>query len=508
MNPEAAKRTELEQYFIDNLDRAMEEEWIKPYHQPLIRAASGHVADEESFARWIDPERGMFTATEFVPVLDREKLTYKLDLYMVDKLLEKLKGQGKHGLYIVPESINLSRSDFDSCDMVKEILERIDASGLTRDKLSVELSERVIASDMDFMKEQVDRFREAGIRVWMDDYGSGYSSLLILLKMRFDLLKIDQIFIDQIEAGETGRIIVTELIKTALGLGIDTAAEGVETLEQFDFLMEVGCTKLQGNYFTKPISLADIIERNEKGIQIGFENPLEYEYYETVGKVNLYDLSLSQNDGQNLGNYFDTMPMVIVEIDDKKAHLVRGNKSFREFAAINFPGSGDRKDFYFDDIKKGVGYYSFNAVRNCAKDGKTAFIDDRTATGRNLQLFIRRIAVNPVTQVAAVAVVVLSVTDFAISEGLTYNYVARVLSEDYIKLYFVDMDTGRFAEYAADGAGRDIAFKRFGNDFFDFENDDFNLLVYGDDLKQLKQQFTKENLAKQLDENDLIAKMV
>ena len=511
MEVEKQAKTELEQYFVDNLDRAMSEGWIKAYHQPLIRAASGHISDEEALARWEDPERGTFTAGDFVPVLDREHLTYKLDLYMVEKVLEKLKGQGEHDLYIVSESVNLSRSDFDSCDMVEEIAKRIDASGLARDKLSVELSERVIASDVDFMKTQVERFRKEGIKVWMDDYGSGYSSLLLLLKMRFDLLKIDKTIIDEIENSDAGRIILTELIKTALGLGMDTAAEGVETEGQVSFLKEVGCTKLQGYYYIKPVSLQDIIDRNVKGIQIGFENPAESEYYEALGKVNLYDLSISKTDEKTLSNYFDTMPMAIFALDDDKAHLVRCNSSFREFVETNFPNSIDRKDTYYDSMKPGIGYYSYNAVRICAKTGNRAIIDDRTADGRTIQLFMRRIAVNPVTGVSAVGVVVLSVTDIASNEGLTYNYVARALSEDYINLYFVDMDTEDFAEYAADGESRDIAFKKLGKNFFDLELEAFDLEIYRGDFLQVKNTFTKENVEKQLKENgifSMVARMV
>ena len=202
-------------YFIDNLDRALEEGWIKAYYQPLVHAASGRISDEETFTRWEDPKEGTFTAAEFIPILDEAKLTYKLDLYMVERVLKKMKAQAEHGLFVVPDSINLSGVDFECCDMVTEITKLIDSYGASRDKLAIELSEKTVASNIDLMKKHVERFRSEGIKVWMDDYGSGYSSLLILLKVKFDLLKIDKIFIDQIEKSESGRIILTALIKTA-----------------------------------------------------------------------------------------------------------------------------------------------------------------------------------------------------------------------------------------------------------------------------------------------------
>ena len=488
------------EYFIDNLDRAINEEWIKAYHQPLVRAASGRVSDEEAFSRWVDPDKGTFEAEEFVPVLEEAHLTYKLDLYMIDRILKKMKDQENRGFFVVSESVNLSGDDFRCCDMVSEMIALMDSYGFSRDKLSVEFSERDIAADLDFMKEQIERLQSEGIKVYMDDYGSGYSSMLILLNMRFDLLKIDQTFVEAIDKSDTGRIIVTELVKTALGLGIDTAAEGVETQSQVNFLKEIGCTKLQGYFYVRPISWDDIIERNRKHKQIGFENPAEADYFEALGRVNLYDLVISRNDDKNLNKYFDTFPMVVYGLDDEKATFIRCNKSYRDFVGEYFPNSKDKRVISYEDVKPGVGYYSFNAVRQCAKSGENAIIDDRTSDGLTLQLFIRRVAVNPVTGVTAVAVAVLSSTDTASTESLTYNYVARALSEDYINLYFVDLDTDTFAEYTPDGASRDITFKKVGEDFFNLDRNDFDFEVYPDDLPTLKKEFAKEKIVREIEE--------
>ena len=484
----------LDEYFIDNIDKAIANEWIKAYHQPLIRAASGLVSDEEAFARWEDPEHGYFTASEFIPALEKANITYKLDLYMVELVLKKLKSQAHHNLFMVPESINLSRSSFDSCNMVEEIIKRIDESGVPRSMLSVELSERTIASDPEFMKKQVDNFRKAGIKVWLDAYGNGYSSLLLLLKIQFDLLKIDKKFVDQIGKNENGQIILTELIRTAMAIGLDTVAEGVENKKQANFLMEIGCTKLQGYYFIEPISLAQIIERNKNGIQIGFENPKEVEYYDLVGKVNLYDLSFPKDDDASLNKYFDTMPMVIFEMDNSKANLVRCNKSFREFTAKNFPQIKNTRFFDYDSIKPGPGFYSFNSVRKCAQDGKRLILDDRLKDGRVLHLLISRIAVNPVTGAAAVSVVVLSIDDSVIKTSLNYNYIARALSEDYINLYMVNMDDDTFTKYDANGINRDISLNKSGENFFDLDREEFEYKILPEDIEQLKKSLTKENV--------------
>ena len=149
----------------------------------------------------------------------------------------------------------------------------MDAAGVARDRISIEITESVIGSDFDFMKEQVERFQALGFSVWMDDFGSGYSSLDVLQGIKFNPLKFDMGFMRRLDESDAGRTILTELMKMALALGVDTVCEGVETEEQVRFLQEIGCSKLQGFYYCKPVPIKEIAERNRKGVQIGYENP-------------------------------------------------------------------------------------------------------------------------------------------------------------------------------------------------------------------------------------------
>ena len=488
-------------YFVGNFEKALKEGWIKAYHQPLVRAASRRVSDEEAFARWQEPGGELYSASEFIPALEEAGLVYKLDLYIVKQILVKMKAQQDGGLFVVPESVNLSKSDFKSCDIVEEIKEIVDESGISRDKLCIEISERTVASDTEYMAEQIKRFRKLGFKVWMDDYGSGYSSLLILLNIKFDLLKIDKIFVDQISKGDDAKIILTEIVKTAITMGMETVAEGVETKEQANFLKEIGCTKLQGNYYCKPVSADEVFERNDKGIQIGFENPSEVDYYAALGRVSLYDLSISLNDTKEFSGHFDTMPMVIFAVGGDKATFIRCNNSYREFVRKYFPSQKKRKAFEFDSIPQGTGYYSFNAVRQCALEGKRMIIDDRTKDGVMVQMFLRRVAVNPVSSVAAVAIVVLSASEGDYQSNLSYNYVARVLSQDYVGLYFVNLDTSEFTEYIADGNSRDISVERRGEDFFNTELDEAKKVIHPDDIEMVEMSFSKANIERDIDEH-------
>ena len=418
-------------YVIENLDRALEEGWIKVHYQPIIRAANGKVSDEEALSRWIDPEKGVLSPAEFIPAIEDAKLIYKLDLFVVEEALKTIGVQRSNGLYAVPVSVNLSRHDFDSCDIVEEIRRRVDESGVGRDMLSIEITESVIGSDFNFIKEQVERFRKLGFKVWMDDFGSGYSSLDVLQSIRFDLLKLDMRFIQQSDCSEESRIILTELIKMAIGMGIDTVCEGVETVDQVEFLREIGCTKLQGYFFSKPIPLDEIMKRYETGTGIGFENPKETDYYAAIGRINLYDTAvISREDQESFRHYFNTIPMAIIESDGKFFKLVRCNSSYRSFMDKMF-GSvmiGVPIDYEKDEGRVEGGF--LNALRKCGIEGSKMFIDVETDDGSTAHAFIKRIAVNPVNGTAAVAVAVLSLMNKNSQNVVTYAHIAKALSAD------------------------------------------------------------------------------
>lgn len=403
-------RNEQRRYVVDNIDRAIAEGWIQVYYQPIVRAENGRVCEEESLARWIDPQRGFLSPAEFIPALEDAKLVYKLDLNVLDQTLKKMHRFADEGLYVVPSSINLSRSDFEACDMVEEVRRRVDASGFSRNMVNIEITETAMGRDFEFMKLQVERFHDLGFRVWMDDFGSEYSSLDYLQNLTFDLIKLDMRFMQQFDKGEKSKVILTELVKMAIGLGIDTICEGVETQEQVDFLREVGCNKLQGYFFTKPISLEDVLLRYQNGTAIGFENPAESGYYAALGRVSLHDLSsIAREDEAELHKYFNTLPMAIYEVSNTEFAVVRCNKSYRSFMAREFIDIQAGMRIPFEDERTMAADDFLLALRKCGESGGRIAIDGALPSGTSVHAFARRVAVNPVTGVAALAVVVLSV---------------------------------------------------------------------------------------------------
>ncbi|SER06226.1 diguanylate cyclase (GGDEF) domain-containing protein [Lachnospiraceae bacterium NE2001] len=486
-------------YVLDNLDKALEKGWIQAYYQPIVRAANGKVCDEEALARWVDPIKGVLSPAEFIPVLEDAKLIYKVDLHMVDQILERMKEQKKTGLYIVPVSVNLSRTDFDACDIVKEICDRVDAAGISRSKLTIEITESVVGSDFDFIKRQVDRFKALGFQVWMDDFGSGYSSLDVLQSIHFDVIKLDMKFMKQFGNDEKNHIILTELIKMAIGLGIDTVCEGVETEEQVEFLREVGCTKLQGYYFCKPVPYEMILERNRKGIQIGFENPDESEYYETLGKVNLYDISIVMNDdSQNFTQYFNTMPMAILEADEQGMKVTRCNQSYRDFLRVAFDIKFLEVFTPYEQLLSGPGSLFADTVATAVERGGRYFVDERMDNNNTIHAIVRRIVVNPVTGKTAIAVVVLGIIKDS-AQAITYADIANSLSADYLNLYYVDVYDDTFVEYKPNDSKDNLSIERHGTDFFDASRMDALDFIYKEDVQKFVSAFNKENVLGAID---------
>lgn len=492
------KKAEKHQYIINNIDRAVSEKWIQVYYQPIIRAANGRVCDEEALARWIDPVEGFISPVEFIPILEEANLIHKLDLYVLEQVLEKMKIQADAGLYVVPESINISRVDFDTCDIVEEIRQRVDDAGIPRGRINIEITESMIGNDMEFIKSQILRFKKLGFNIWMDDFGSGYSSLDVLQSLPFDLIKFDIRFMHEFNSGDKSKIILTELIRMAIALGIDTICEGVETKEQADFLREIGCTMLQGYFFCRPIPLDEILKRYKTGVQIGFENPEESDYYAAIGRVNLYDLAILANEDEKaFEHYFNTLPMAIFQSDDESFTLIRCNNSFSKFMEKNYGtlGVGERIKYIFTEGKKGFEF--LNAISECGKNGNKLLLNEELVNGSIAHAFLKRIAENPYSGTKAVVVAVLAVMDKE-NSPITFTQVAKALSSDYISLYYVNLKNDRFNVYKSDPLVGELAVEQSGENFFEKSRIEAMSLVYKDDRDMVLSSFTKENILRSI----------
>ena len=488
---------ELRQYVIANLDTAIREKWIRVFYQPIVRAVSGKVCHEEALARWFDPGKGMLSPADFIPSLEDSGIIHKLDLFVVEQVLEKLKQQAADGLHLVPQSVNLSRADFDACDIVEEIRSRVDASGLPRKMIQIEVTESVIGKDFEFMKAQVERFQQLGFSVWMDDFGSGYSSLDVLESISFDMVKFDMHFMRKFNDGDSSKIILTQLVRMVSALNIDSVCEGVETAEQVAFLKDIGCAKLQGYYFCKPIPPEEILERNRKGIQIGYENPAEEDYFEAIGRANLFDMTLiAGEDVKSFRSFFDTLPISIMEHRDGMVRFIRSSASFRDylerFYGVRVAETGT--DFFpapFRDDATGVEHF-----RRCCENRSRTFCAMKLPDGSTAHCTMRWIGSDPVTGIVAVALAVISVSPP--NPGTDYANIARALAADYFNLFYVNLQAGDFIEYSSSVGKDNLAEERHGTDFFAAARQDARTVLYPEDQDTFVAAFTKENILLQL----------
>lgn len=234
---------DLEQYILDHLDEAIARGYIHVYVQPVVRTLTRQVCGMEALARWQDPVHGLLMPGIFIDVLEKHRRIHKLDLYMVRKICEHYRYSGNRA--DVPVSVNLSRLDYELCDIFFEVESEVRANKVPRSHLCIEITESALSENEDLMRDYIDRFRKAGYAVWMDDFGSGYSSLNVLKDFELDELKIDMRFLSDFH--NRSKMILASIIQMAKHINIQTLAEGVETEEQFAFLRNIGCEKVQGD---------------------------------------------------------------------------------------------------------------------------------------------------------------------------------------------------------------------------------------------------------------------
>ena len=253
------------QYVIHNIDRAVNEGWIRPYYQPVVWSKDGELCGVEALARWVDPVRGLLAPYVFVRTLEETKLIHKLDICILEQVCRDIRNNLDKGLPVVSASINFSRIDFEVIDVVEVLESIVKKYNIPKELLHVEVTESALSDSESVLARSVRAIKEHGYHLWLDDFGSGYSSLNVLKDYDFDVLKIDMKFLSGFDDRPKAKPLISAVVSMAEKLGMHTVCEGVETKEQMDFLSSADCDRLQGYLFGKPIPLADLLERIEKG---------------------------------------------------------------------------------------------------------------------------------------------------------------------------------------------------------------------------------------------------
>lgn len=246
------------QYIVNRIDSAVEKGHIKVYYQPVVWSETRELCGLEALARWDDPTYGFLSPGVFIPVLEEYRQIHKLDKCIFEQVCKNMREAMDAGRRVVPVSLNFSRLDFELMDAVGVLQECVEKYNIDKDMLHVEVTESALADDDGILSRAVETLHKEGYAVWLDDFGSGYSSLNVLKDFRFDVLKIDMKFLTNFEKNEKSRIILDTIIRLADGIGMMSLTEGVETEEAAKFLTGVGCGRLQGYLFGKPMSLEEL----------------------------------------------------------------------------------------------------------------------------------------------------------------------------------------------------------------------------------------------------------
>ena len=323
----------LSAYIIENFEKALDNHSIQPYYQPVIRTLSRHLCSFEALARWIDPEIGMIYPDEFIPVLEKNQKIHLLDACIIRQVCARIRVLMERGEQPVPVSVNLSRLDFTLCDIFSVFDSIVQEYRIPHECIYVEITESLMAEQKDRMMDIVARFRNAGYQVWMDDFGSGYSSLNVLKEFSFDELKLDMVFVSPWT--QKSKLIASSIIQMAKRIDIHTLAEGVETEEQFLFYRGIGCEKVQGYYFGKPMPYDDAIAHLRQ-VGIKTELPSHRKYYEDIGRIDLLSAVpfMTREERTLLSNarQLNSIPLAIVEFMAEGFRILFHNTAFEKIA--------------------------------------------------------------------------------------------------------------------------------------------------------------------------------
>lgn len=270
-------------YLVNHFREAVENGLIRAYFQPIIRSYTGKIMCVESLARWFDPDGKMLSPADFIPVLEEHDLIFELDMEILRQACAFYKELKDRGTAVNFFSVNLSRKDFQHTELFDRVMDTLSSYDVPHQAIKLEITESHMLEDIETFRKIFRKFSDAGFSVWLDDFGSGYSSLNVLQNYSFDVIKFDMLFLRNLSV--KGRELLASLVSVAKTLGVHTLTEGVETEEQKEFLKALGCEALQGFYFSEPLSrenLIGLIDEHPENLEAAEDK----DYWDRIGLLN------------------------------------------------------------------------------------------------------------------------------------------------------------------------------------------------------------------------------
>lgn len=244
-------------FIEENMQAAIAEKQFLMYLQPKYSIAKNEIIGAEALVRWKNPERGMIYPDQFIPVIEENGFIRKVDYYIWEKACSFIRKCMDYGIKICPVSVNVSRVHLRDDECLYVLSNMIEEYGIPKNLLELEITE---TADNQQISLKALQLKEEGFTLLMDDFGSGYSSLNILLETPFDVIKLDKKFIENMMLSEKGRLLLEQVVSMAGKLDLGLLAEGVETKDQIELLQSIGCDQVQGYYYAKPMPEEEFFE--------------------------------------------------------------------------------------------------------------------------------------------------------------------------------------------------------------------------------------------------------
>lgn len=238
--------------------QAMAQDQFLIFYQARVAASSGKLLGLEALLRWQHPTRGLLPASDFINLAEDSGMINAIGDIVIDKVCAQIAAWLAQGVQVVPVSVNISVHQFNDGKVNNLLAENLRKHAIPASLLQIELTESAMIRDTGDLFDELATIHKMGIKMHVDDFGAGYSSLSLLQRLDMDGLKIDQAFTAQLGRGKDGEIFFTAIIAMAKALGMHVVAEGVETLAQLQILQTLGCDEIQGRYVAHPLPASEV----------------------------------------------------------------------------------------------------------------------------------------------------------------------------------------------------------------------------------------------------------
>lgn len=319
-----SKQMMEEQQITNDVNAALQEEQFKVYLQPKYDVRTNQPHGAEALVRWVHPKKGVIPPNEFIPIFERNGFIGKLDFYVWDKVCAMIRRWIEEGKHPFPISVNVSRVNLYNPCLADTIIQLVKIYDIPEELFQIEITESAFTENQTMMQDTIKELKQAGFKILMDDFGSGYSSLNVLKDLDVDVLKIDMKFMPTANSNGKSEKILSSVVRMSKWIGMPVIAEGVETFEQVQFLRGIGCEYIQGYYFAKPMQVEEyekLSDENSKKEEAGITKKVEKDLMDDLLKAN-----------SSLAILFDRihLPICMFSYENGRVSILRRNRKFAE----------------------------------------------------------------------------------------------------------------------------------------------------------------------------------